>query len=634
MLDLPEPVDAVVVAIPAAKVPAVIADAAERGCRGAIVFAAGFGEVEAGAGLEAELREAALAGGLPVCGPNGNGVVAVRSRAPLWGDSVAALDPGRVAMISQSGNVAVNAIGSRRGIDFHTVISTGNQAVLDASDWLDALAAEPGIGSVAMFLESDGDGARLAEALARCAERGVGVAVLKVGSSEAGARSAASHTGALAGDQRVFRALIEEAGGAWAADPHDLLELARALSEPRARPAGAGGLAVLTCSGGDSGLAADECLSAGIELPELSAATGATLRELLPEAATIANPLDYTSLVWADTDRLRQIAAAVGSDPGIDQLLLCYDHPHGLSEEHEAEWAAVREGLAAGAIESGTAALFASTLPDLVDERATRELGARGLPAIAGLRTAIACTAALAQPRVEPARMRAIAGAVRDAAGDAEGDGWVPEAAAKRMLSEAGIAVPDGAEASDLDGCLEIAERIGWPVALKLSAPGLTHKTDSGAIALDLGDEPELRAAFERLARLPEARDASFLVERMASTGVELIVAVRADAVVPALVVGLGGIWAEAFDDVAIVPLPCGADRVAEGIASLRGAGALLGARGGPAADLAAVAELAARAGDLLLERDLSLLELNPVVAGRDGAVALDAVARRRVVAS
>ena len=201
------------------------------------MLAAGFGEVASGRELERELRDRALAGGLPVCGPNGNGVVAVAARAPMWGDSVQPLAPGRVALISQSGNLAVNAIGSRRGIEYHTIVSTGNQTVLDASDWLEALAAREGVGSVAMFLESDGDGERLAAALAVCAERRIGVAVLKVGASEAGGRAAAAHTGSLAGDQRVFRALVEEAGGAWARDPHELLELARAMAEPRARPA-------------------------------------------------------------------------------------------------------------------------------------------------------------------------------------------------------------------------------------------------------------------------------------------------------------------------------------------------------------------------------------------------------------
>lgn len=623
--ELPEPVDAVVVAIPAAKVPAVIAAAGERGCGGAIVFAAGFGEVAGGRGLEARLRAEARSAGLPVCGPNGNGIVAVGARAPLWGDSVGVLRPGRVAMISQSGNVAVNAIGSRRGIDFHTLVSTGNQTVLEASDWLLQIAELDGVGSVAMFLESDGDGSRLAEALALCAERRIGVAVLKVGSSEAGAHSAAAHTGALAGDHRVFRALVEEAGGAWAADPHELLELARALAEPRARPAGRGGLAVLTCSGGDSGLAADEAARIGTELPPLAPSTRAALRELLPEAATIANPLDYTSLIWADTDRLRRIAAVVGDDPAIDQLLLCYDHPQGLSVEHEAEWAAVREGLAAGAVESAAAALFASTLPDLLDEDAARELGGRGVPAIAGLRTGLACAAALRRPIGEPRRLREIAACVRMRG---EGGGWISEGTTKRMLREAGIAVPDGGEAKDFAGCIEIARELGWPLALKLSSSLIQHKSDGGAIALGLHDAGELRAAFERLAALPVAEGASFLVERMAEPGVELIVAARSDAVVPALVIGLGGVWTEALDDVAIVPLPASAGRVEAALRSLRGAAVLEGASGGAGIDLPALTELAARVGRLLLDRNLTLLELNPVVAGPHGAIALDAIAR------
>ena len=236
--DLPEPVDAVVFAIPAAKVPASLAEASERGCRGAIVFSAGFGESPGGAPLEQELAEVAAQSGIPLCGPNGNGVISVAGRAPLWGDSVPELSPGPVAMITQSGNLAVNAIGSRRGIDFHTLVSAGNQTVLDAADWLAALASRDGVRSIALFLEEDGDGARLSEALALCAERDVGVAVLKVGESRAGAEAAAAHTGAVAGDQRAFRALVEEAGAAWVRDPHELLEVARVLAEPRARPGG------------------------------------------------------------------------------------------------------------------------------------------------------------------------------------------------------------------------------------------------------------------------------------------------------------------------------------------------------------------------------------------------------------
>ena len=629
--DLPHPVDAVVVAIPAASVPDVISEAAASGCGGAIVLSAGFGEIEEGRELERRLREAAGAGGLPLCGPNGNGIVAIRSRAPMWGDSVAPLKPGGVAMISQSGNVAVNALGSRRGIRYHTVLSTGNQATLDASDWLAALCERDGVRSVAMFLESDGDGERLAEALALCADRGVRVAVLKAGSTEAGVRAASAHTGAVAGEHRVFRALIEEAGGAWARDFHELLELARVLAEPRARPRGDGGLAILTCSGGDSTIAADEAGRLGAELPTLASETADRLTELLPAAATVGNPLDYTAMIWGETDLLRRITVTVGDDPAIDQLLILYDHPQGLAPEAAAEWAAVRAGIVAGAAETEAATLVASTLPDLIDDEASGELAERGVPAVAGLRTALVCARALRIPPADAGRLREIAASAgsthrRGAEGD---DGWVDEIDAKELLRTAGLPVPDGrAVASEEEAALATRE-LGGPVAVKLSSPGLLHKTEANALRLGVETEEAARAAYRELSGA--AGDAGrVLVERMARPGVELLVAARADAVVPALVIGLGGIWTEALDDVAIVPLPARADRVAGAIRSLRGAAALDGGRGRDAVDVDAVAELAAGVGSLLLESGLDLIELNPVAVQEAGCIALDAVARSR----
>ena len=168
--DLPEPVDAVVVAIPAAGVPEVVRAAGRRGCGGLVVFAAGFAEAGGGT-LQAELAEAAHAAHLPVIGPNCDGMVAFHGRAALWGDALVRRPAGRVALVSQSGNVAVNALAVGRGIAFHTVASVGNQAVVDAAMFLAALVEDDDVGSVALFLESDGDGARLAAALARAAER-------------------------------------------------------------------------------------------------------------------------------------------------------------------------------------------------------------------------------------------------------------------------------------------------------------------------------------------------------------------------------------------------------------------------------------------------------------------------------
>ncbi len=635
--DLPGPVDAVGVSIPAAGVPEVIGRAAALGCGGAVVVSAGFGEIEGGRGLERRLREAAVAADFPVCGPNGNGVIDFVGRAGIWGDSVQALPAGGVALISQSGNVAVNALGSRRGIRFHTVVSTGNQAVCDASDWLGAVAARDGVRSIALFLESDGDGERLAGALASCAERGIGVAVLKVGTSVAGAAAAAAHTGSLAGDQRVFKAFVEEAGACWADDPHELLELARVLAEPRARPSGSGGAAVLTCSGGDSGIAADEADRLGLDLPRLAPATEERLRALLPEAATVGNPLDYTSLLWEQRELLAEIVRTVGDDEAIDQLLIFHDTPEELSEESEPGWRETRGGLADGAAITNAAVLMASTLPDLIGEAQILELAERRIPAIRGIATAVKCARELRRPPGDPERLREIAAAARRAGsgrspgpgpGHPDGASWLGEAEAKALIAEHGIPVPDGRVVTDDDGAVAAWEELGGTVVAKLTSPLLRHKSDIGAVALGLASAEAVRAAALTLGSLEGApAGARLLIERQADPGLELIVAARSDAVVPALVIGLGGIWTETLADVVVVPLPAPPARVEAALRSLRGAPLLLGERGGAAVDLGAVANAAAAAGNALLDAGLALLELNPLIAGPDGAVAVDALA-------
>ncbi len=630
LADLPEPADAVVVAIPAAGVGEVITAAGETGCGGAIVISAGFGELEAGRGLEGDLRERALAAQLPVCGPNGNGIVAMHSRAPMWGDGLGPLRAGPVAMVTQSGNVAVNALNSRRGIGWHTLVSIGNAAVTGANDWLRAIPELEGVRSVALFLEADGDGASLAEALAACNEQGVRVAVLKVGTSDAGSQAAAAHTGAIAGDQRVFRSLVEEAGAAWARDPHELLELARVLAEPRARPRGDGALAILTCSGGDSGLAADEADRRRMPLASFEPGTQERLEELLPETATVGNPLDWTALIWEEPDRLRRIVATVGGDPGVDQMVLFFDQPHDIPPKAAATWAGVRDALADGALDSAASTLLAATLPDLAPEKVAWALGERGLPFVGGLRTSLACADAVRMQAGDPERLRAIADAARRAAGrPLEGNGWMGEAQAKALLREAGIATAEGRVARDAADAVSAASELGWPVAVKLSGPHVQHKSELGAMALGLGEEAALRDAYGLLAGLPAAEGAEVLVERMGPVGVEVLVAARAHGVVPSLTMALGGIWTEVLDDAAVVPLPATAPRVEAALRSLRGALLLTGGRGGDAVDLAALADVGARLGELLLDGGFELLELNPVVATAEGALVLDAIALR-----
>ena len=565
--ELPEVPEAVVVALPASDAPEVVGQAAVLGCGGAVVFAAGFAEAQHG---DLQERLVSAAGEMPVCGPNGNGIVSLPDRVALWGDPLGAVETGSVAVISQSGNVAVNALASRRGLGLHTVVSCGNQAVLDAADFLGAVAERDGVRSVALYVEDDGDGDRWCAALERCARASVRVAVLKAGASAAGAAAAASHTGAIAGDQRVFRALFEECGAAWTEDPHDLLEVAKAL----ARPPRPGGLAVMTCSGGDSAIAADLAAKLGVGLPALAPATIERLERTLPDAATAANPLDYTSLLWDDTDALRELIAALGDDPAVGRVLVLFDEFDG----HAPILDAVGD------------ALLASTLPELCPPGG-----------IAGLRSALLAAKALTVTP-DAARIAEIGRARRAARGRG-----LEEHEAKQLLREAGIPVVPGWTVTDEDAAVAAWRELGGAVALKRT--GLRHKSVNGGLILDVDDEISVKQAYRRLG-------GTVLVELMAAPGTELLVAVRRDGVVPVLVVGLGGVYTELLDTVAIVPLPVTPARVKQALHSL----------GLDAPD--AVATLATK----LAELPLALIELNPVIVRAHSAVAVDALADQEVL--
>jgi acyl-CoA synthetase (NDP forming) len=632
--ELPAVPDAVVVAIPAAGVPQVIDQAGQSGCGGAVVFGAGFGEAPGGIELQRALVDAAARHGLPVCGPNCDGIVAMHSRAALWGDALDPQEPGAVALVSQSGNVAVNALCTRRGLRFHTVIASGNQAVLSTPDYLEFLATQDGVRAVALYLEDDGNGPDLCEGLAACASAGIPAAVLKVGASPAGAQAAAAHSAALAGDQRVFRALVEEAGGVWADDVHDLLELAKTLATRRAaRPVPRGqtsgnGLAIMTCSGGDSAQAADEAAVLGMELAELGLVTRRRLVELLPAEATIANPLDYTALIWGERAELRDIVRALGDDPAVGQVLVFYDQPHGLTGDPEESWRAVREGIAAGAALSAAPVMISSTLPELLDDSSARSFELQGIPAAAGLRTGMRCAAAASRAVGDPVRVREIAALARGVARCGMGE-WISEHETKELLRAGGVTVIEGRLVCDEDDAVRALAELGGQVAMKLSAASVQHKSELGAVVLGLAGEAEVRAAFLGLAALSDDHGGAIRAERMALGGVELIVGAHTEGIVPALVVGLGGTWTEVLGDVRVVPLPARAERIEQELRLLRGAPLLLGARGGRTVDLSGVAKLAERVGELLAVGAFELIECNPVLASSDQAVVLDASARR-----
>jgi acyl-CoA synthetase (NDP forming) len=313
----------------------------------------------------------------------------------------------------------------------------------------------------------------------------------------------------------------------------------------------------------------------------------------------------------------------------------------------------VRRALAEGALRSGCPAFLASTLPDLVSETGRSELAEAGIPVVSGMRAAVA--AAAASQRLGPLdggtiaeQLRATAATTRKISGKGiEGEGsWLAEHRAKDVLRGAGVAVPPSLTALSPAACLDAAASLDFPLALKLSGPTIHHKSELGAIRIEIADEAELLRQAEDLMSIagqihleaglagePSGEPPVFLVEEMAGRGVELIVTARSDAVVPSLTIGLGGIWAEQLADSVVVPLPASPGQVKEVLPQLKAFGLLDGSRGGRPVDLDRLAEFASRVGDLLLDyrdqddRGFDLLELNPVVAGPEGAIALDALA-------
>jgi acetyl-CoA synthetase len=629
LADLPAAPDAVIVATPAGTVPGLLAEAGAMGAGGAVVFAAGFAEAPGGREAQERLREVALRYGLPVCGPNGNGIVSVTTRAPMWGDSCTLGRPGPIALVSQSGNVAVNALASSRGLRLHTVVSCGNQAVLGAVDYLDAIATLGGVRAVALYLEAEGDGAALARALAACADRDVRVVVLKAGTSALGATAAASHTGSVAGDARVLRAVIEEAGGVWADHPHELLEIAKALGYARRAPRA--GTVVVTCSGGDAAIAADEADRLGVPLPAPGPATAAALTAVLPANATAGNPLDYTAVLFGAVQPTADLVAAAGADPAVGSVLVYYDRPADLDADAAVSWDDALAGIMAGAARLDKPVLLASTLPELLPGPVAERLVDAGVVPIAGLREGVRCAGVLSRPAADPARLRAIASAAEGAggAGGAGGGGWLAEHEAKDLLRAAGVPVPRGGLAADAGTAVAVAHDLAGPAALKLSARDVQHKSDIGGVLLGVRGEAAVRAAFAHLRALPGRGGTAVLIEEMCPPGVEVMIAVRRDGLVPVLVVALGGVFVEVLDDAVLLPLPVDRRAVRAGLLRLRGAALLTGGRGRPPVDLDALADLAVGVAAVAESAGLTLVEVNPAFARADGATAVDAVARR-----
>lgn len=643
---LPETPDLAVIATPPDTVARLIGELGARGTRGAVVITAGFGEggSKAGQRRRREILEAARPHLLRIVGPNGVGLVVPRIGLDASFVHLPVADGG-IAFVAQSGAVIVGVVdwAEPRGVGFSHLVSIGDMADVDFGDMLDYLAADPKTTSILLYIEAVTNARKFMSA-ARAAARVKPVIVMKAGRHEEGARAAASHTGALAGSDAVYDAAFRRAGMLRVTSLRELFEAAELLSDD-VEPHG-DRLAIVTNGGGFGVLATDAVIDEGGRLAELAPTTIEALDGVLPATWSRANPVDIIG--DAPGERYVRALDQVLDDPGVDAVLVM-NCPTAVASSVEAA-RAVAEALDEGSPASSPPVIAAWIGDSEEAVRGRQLLDQHGLAtfetpaeAVRAFMNRVRYSRAQAQLQETPPaltselppRRGAALAVVEDALADERE--WLTEPEAKRVLDAYGVPTVETAVAHDLDELTAAADRIGYPVVVKILSRDITHKSDVGGVALDLGSSEAARDAARRMvervrAAAPNARIDGFTVQPMvAHTGAhELILGMTEDAQFgPVLLFGQGGTATEVIADRALALPPLNLALARGLIEETRVAKLLAGYRDRPPADRAAIAETLVRLSELVVDRpEIVELDINPLLADERGVIALDARVR------
>jgi len=621
--ELPAGPDAAFVAAPAHQVPAIAAGLARRGAGGFVCFAAGFSETATPEGQRLTDELVASAGELPFFGPNCYGFVNFFDGAALWPDQLVGRRRERgVALICQSGTIALDLLYNDRSLPIGCALSVGNQTRLAAEELIEHLCADERVTAIGLYLEGMRDAAHFARAVARARAAGKPIALVKTGRTAASTAAARTHTGALAGGDAAFDAFCAQAGVARCESLATLCETLKIFH--CGGPLAGRRILAMGASGGDTAMAADAARNLGLEFPPIPPATALTLQQILSERVHISNPFDFHSHVWFDYPRQREMFDVV-LRAGYDAVGFLLDCPP--AGKDDSSYVRVIEQFAAALPGTATRAALISALPESLP-CATREMClAAGIVPLQGQREALealdlAGTVGEAWKRgaaLELERPRAMPAAAHSLA----------EHEAKQALAVHGVRVPRSRLIAPAEAA-EAATALGFPVVIKAAGAALEHKSDVGGVVLNVRSAAEAADAAQRLASLSP----TLLVEEMIADGVaEVLVGMRVDPQFGLLLVlGAGGVLTELLrDSVTLLP-PFTAASITAALGRLRMAPLLAGFRGRAAADVPALVEAAlgcTRYARENLER-LAELDLNPVIVrpGGLGAVAVDALIR------
>lgn len=628
---LPSAPDVAIVAVPGEGAIAAVDALGRKGCRNAIVFTAGFAEVdEAGAAMQDRLMAAARAHGVRVMGPNCLGLFnASSSFYAMFSLSFEQGWPilGNIGIASQSGayGTHVFAVARRRGLGTSVCVTTGNEADVALGDAIGWMAQAPEVDVICAYAEGIREGARFLEALDLARRNRKPVIMMKVGRSALGSAAAKSHTASIAGDDGVTQAVLDEFGVVRARTTEEMLDYAYAASR-RIYPA-RNSLGVLTVSGGAGVLISDAAEAAGVPMPALPEPTQQKLRGLIPFCAP-RNPVDCTAQAVNQTELFPEFLEGTVADGGYQSMLVFLTQTGGSTTMAPK----LRPHLKAARTKFPDRLWIVSAIASAEKVREYEDDGflvfedpTRAVNAIEAMGRFGACFAEAAQdaPRIALPKV-ALPASTPD------------EATAKKILSDAGIpAVPEAACAS-VEAAVAAANRIGYPVVAKILSPDILHKSEIGGVLLNLASEQEVRAGWATLmqrakAHAPQARIEGVLIARQIVDGVEIALGILRDPVFgPVAMVGLGGVFIEVLKDFCLARCPFGTAQAERMIRSLRGFPLLDGARGKPKADvkalagsLAALSRFAAAAGPMLVSVDVNPLLVLPE---GQGAYAADAV--------
>jgi len=616
----------------------VLEEAGSLGVKGAWAFASGFAEAGAdGQLLQDELASVCRRHGMAFCGPNCVGFLNPAFGLAAFSAPISlSLHTGNVSAVTQSGSIALALVNSARGVGFRFLVSSGNEAVIDSTDYIDCFLEDDQTDVVLAFIEQLRRPDRFIEVAEKARRLGKPLIVLKVGRSEMAQRATIAHTGALAGADDVYDAVFRKHGVVRVRDLDEMLETAEAFSQlGRNLPQGPR-VGMLTVSGGEISLIADLAEGLGFEFPEWSARAKAAFADVLPRYADIANPLDAWGSGRVEETYVRCVDAAVDED--VDIVLISQDAPNGLASTQIEQYRAIADAAAAASARSGKPIVAISHLSGGLDQTLRDGFAAGHVPLLQGSREGLLAVHHLIEQGRSLSRQEPLAEQVGRRRGSeclASGGGSLDEVCSKQVFREYGIACVDEQLCTTVDEAAAAASRLGYPVALKAISSDLPHKTDAGVVALDIANEDVLRNGYETVLDRARQHVASekikgILVQRMIKNAVaEALVGITNDATFgPVIVFGLGGIFVELFKDraIGIPPLSLGEARAM--IASTKAAQLLAGFRGSEVGDVDALADAIVRVGRIAehWRGRITAIDINPllVLPKGQGVVAVD----------